>query len=205
MILVIGDSFTYGEELTNRTKDAWPFLLSFDVKNLGKSGSSLDRIFRLAIEETSKQNYELVIIAWSFPNRLEVYEDGEPTCINTGNFEHKYKWAPEYFKYSYDEIFSFRKWFTQILALQGYFESINQPYLFCNVAGLKGHYKIAQNEFPYLLNKVNPKFYAGWPQNGMIEWAGDCPRGPNGHPLELGHQRIAQKINEHIRNISRRS
>jgi hypothetical protein len=28
----------------------------------------------------------------------------------------------------------------------------------------------------------------------MLEWMGDCPKGPGGHPLELGHARIADAI-----------
>ena len=44
-------------------------------------------------------------------------------------------------------------------------------------------------------------YWMDWQSEGMIEWMGDCPKGPGGHPLTLGHQRIANKINEHIRNL----
>ena len=45
------------------------------------------------------------------------------------------------------------------------------------------------------------EYWFGHENDGMVEWMGDCPKGPGGHPLELGHQRIAKKINEHIRNL----
>jgi hypothetical protein len=38
--------------------------------------------------------------------------------------------------------------------------------------------------------------FVGWPNDGMVEWAHDSPRGPGGHPLEQGHKLIAEKIYE---------
>ena len=38
--------------------------------------------------------------------------------------------------------------------------------------------------------------FAGWPNDGMVEWAYNTPHGQGGHPLELGHQRIAEKLYE---------
>lgn len=201
MILTIGDSFTYGAELENRLERAWPYLLDDkSVTNLGKGGGSNDRIFRLAIEETCKQKYDIVIIGWSFPNRLEVFHEGEPWCVNIHN-RYRLDWVEHYFKYSYDENFGFRQWFSHVLALQEYFKSIGQRYIFCNVAGMLWRYKEYKKDLDFLLDKIDPTYYPGWPNEGMVEWQGDCPRGPGGHPLELGHQRIADRINEHIRNL----
>ena len=39
-------------------------------------------------------------------------------------------------------------------------------------------------------------------KSGMIEWAEGCKKGPNGHFLEKGHQIVADRIYEHIRNLS---
>ena len=200
MILTIGDSFTYGEELADRITCAWPYLLPQPVLNLGKPASSSDRIFRLAIEETLKEKYDIVIVAWSFPNRLEVCENKNPVCINFNNRK-KLPWVDDYYKYSYDEDFSFQKWFTQVISLQNHFKQINQQYIFCNVAGLQGYYIKYKDKLDFLLKNIDTTYYPGWPLNGMLEWQGDCPKGPGGHPLEVGHQRISEKINEHIRNL----
>jgi hypothetical protein len=35
----------------------------------------------------------------------------------------------------------------------------------------------------------------------MMEWTYKTPQGPAGHFLEEGHQKVAEKINEYIRNI----
>ena len=204
MILTVGDSFTYGEELANRTTDAWPYVLSRmqkqEVTNLGKGGASNQYIIRTVIEETAKQQFDLVIVGWSDVSRIETYTYGKPVCI--GHYgKRNIPWVSDYYKHSYDTKFSFQTWFTQILGLQQYLISINQPYLFVNVAGLQGHYHDYKSDFVYLWNKYQVDNYPGWPSDGMLEWQGDCPKGPGGHPLELGHERIAEKINEYIRNL----
>ena len=205
MILTVGDSFTYGEELSDRLNQAWPYLISkmthTAVTNLGVGGASDDYIFRTVVEQTSRTKYDIVIVAWAADtSRLEVFHDGKPLCINHKG-RRNIPWVSDYYKYSYNEKFGFRKWFVQSLALQQYLKSIDQPYLFLNVTGLQGHYYQYKEEFNYIFDKYDIDNYLGWPVEGMLEWQGDCPRGPGGHPLELGHQRIAGVINEHIRNL----
>lgn len=208
MILTLGDSFTYGEELADRLDTAWPYLIAkkqnLPVLNLGHGGGSNDMIVRTAVEQTAQQKFELVIVGWADTSRLEVWDYGTntPVCINHHG-RRQIPWVPDYYKYNYNKTFGFRKWFTQILLLQEYFKSISQPYLFVNVAGLQGHYEEYQKEFGYIWDKYDQSNYLGWPIDGMLEWQGDCPRGPGGHPLELGHQRIAEKINDYIGHISR--
>lgn len=206
MILTAGDSFTYGEELQNRTESAWPYLLSkklnVPVTNLGYGGGSNDMIFRTVIEQTAQKTFDIVIVAWSDTSRLEVWnqDQGAPVCINSWGRRH-IPWVSDYYKHSYDKKFGFRKWFVQALALQQYLKSINQQYIFVNVAGLQGHYTEYQNDFKYIWDHFDTRHYLGWPLDGILEWQGDCPKGPGGHPLELGHQRIAEKIYEHIRHL----
>jgi len=50
---------------------------------------------------------------------------------------------------------------------------------------------------------VNIKFidkdrFIGWPTEGIVEWVYGTPHGPGGHPLEQGHQIIANKILESL-------
>ena len=85
MILTVGDSFTYGEELTNRTLDAWPYvlsrLLSNEVLNLGKGAGSNQYIVRTVIEETAKQKFDLVIIGWSDTSTVSYTHLTLPTIL----------------------------------------------------------------------------------------------------------------------------
>jgi hypothetical protein len=56
-------------------------------------------------------------------------------------------------------------------------------------------------DFSPLSSMINEETFLGWPNEQFVEWTYGCPQGPNGHFLEEGHQRVAEKINEHIRNL----
>lgn len=210
-LLTVGDSFTYGEELANRETQAWPYLLAnamdATVLNMGQGGASNDYIFRTAIEETVQTSYDLVIVQWSEPSRMEVWHGDRPISVTAHSNWNKIgqlSWMQDYYKYSYNDLFRYRTWYAHVIALQEYFKNKKQKYLFCNLAGLRPHglYAEYKNEMSSLWNNIDYRFFAGWPHEGFVEWQGDCKRGPDGHPLELGHERISNKIYEHIRNIS---
>ena len=82
MILVNGDSFTYGDGLSNPTIESWPALVFGDeCNNIAKSGSSNPSIFRRTLEElyTNPGKYSQVVIGWSALDRFELSSnDGRP-------------------------------------------------------------------------------------------------------------------------------
>jgi lysophospholipase L1-like esterase len=212
MILTIGCSFTEGVELNNPAVDAWPAIVgrcfNKSVKNAGIGGGSCDYIFRTAIEETIAQSYDLVIIEWTEPSRMEVWwcDKNQPVNVTANSRFSQigaFAWMKDFYKYSYSDFHGYRKQALQYVALQEYFKSIGQKYIFTNLAGLRphGNWKEYQESIGPIWNRVDKEFFVGWPHEGFLEWQGDCPKGPEGHPLELGHQRIANKINEHIRNL----
>lgn len=210
MILTIGCSFTQGCELPKPHHDAWPFVLgrklNVDVRNLGSGGSGNDYMFRTAIEETAKSKYDIVIVQWSEPSRTEVWniEQNKPISITaTSQWNRRYSWVKEYYKFNYNDLFRHRMWFSSILALQEYFKSINQRYIFVNLAGFNpnGYWVDYAEPLEHLWNKFDTERFLGWPHEGLLEIQGDCPLASGGHPLELGHQRIAEKIYDYIRNI----
>lgn len=210
-ILAVGCSFTQGAELPNPEKSAWPNLIgqlnNQSVKNLGLSGASNDRIFRLVVEETAREKFDLVIVQWSEPSRMEIWNDRNRKLfdVNIGKLHSKLpglEWLETYYQHHYDDFHAHKKWIMQILSLQGYLKSINQPYIMVSLNGLDQLlYAGKWNSMQHLCECVDTEYYLGWPFEGIYMWQGDCPRGPGGHPLELGHQRIAEKINEHIRNL----
>jgi len=200
MILTIGDSFTYGEELPDRTSQAWPYLLAkkldTTVTNLGKCGGSADRCFRVIINNLSRNKYKLVIVAWPFPHRIEAWDNisNSPVCTNQNSVNSNLPWVDDWYKFSYNKDHAFERWSCQILALQSFLKQIKQDYLFLNVAGLQGDYDLYEKKLGHIWSNIDKTKYLGWPELGMIEFQGDCPIGPGGHPLELGHQRIAETI-----------
>ena len=52
-----------------------------------------------------------------------------------------------------------------------------------------------------VVDQIDPTYYIGWPTTTMMEWTHGCSKGPGGHFLEQGHERVADKIYEHIRNL----
>ena len=51
-------------------------------------------------------------------------------------------------------------------------------------------------------NQIDQTYYIGWPNETMMEWTYNTPQGPGGHFLEQGHEQVADKIYEYIRNLS---
>jgi hypothetical protein len=213
MIYTIGDSFTYGDELPDRN-NAWPFLLGKEfnvpVTNLGRGGSGNTRIVKRVIDAAYKDDAELIIIAWTGPGRIELFTHSpinvwpgaqprishplDQDAVRLLTLSHTKGW----------DIWSYRKWIRDIILCQNLLENQNKKYLMM----VTWHDWEPNETTQDLWDKVNLKYFLGHPSTSntpyyetFCSWHGDCPRGPGGHPLELGHQRIADKINEHIRNF----
>ena len=180
MILVNGDSFTAGEE----SSIAWPSLIQGTV-NIATPGASNDHIMMSTIDylETSN-NVCAVIIAWTTPNRI---------CISgkhlTPTSQRRYGEVVEHVFKDWDEEWAWRKFQHSVNMLHGYLAHKEIPHVFFST-------------FDIPAGSMDGRWYwMEWQSEGIVEWMGDCPKGPNGHPLELGHQRIAEKVNEYIRHL----
>ncbi len=180
MILVNGDSFTAGEE----SPVAWPDLVP-DTVNIAVPGAGNDHIVTSTIVHIeTHDDIDRAIIAWTTPHRITISgKNLTPTS------QKRYgKLVDEVFR-DWDEDWAWRKFRAEVAALHGYLEHKSIPHVFVSTFGIPA-------------NTIHDCMYwLGWGTEGMVEWMGDCPKGAGGHPLELGHQRIAEKINEHIRNI----
>lgn len=203
MILTLGDSFTWGDELADRTAEAWPYLLgqrfNHEVTNLGEPGASNDQIVRLAVEETVKQRYDLVVVAWADQNRLEAWSEVDQQIKSINAHSTFMPWIQDYYKHSYNDEYNLEKKSLQMLLLQQHFKQIAQPYFFANVSGRHLAYRQNYNKFGYIWDTYDTSCIVGWYDGGLVEWAGDAPRGPNGHPLSLGHERIADEFTKYIK------
>ena len=181
-ILVNGDSFTAGEE----SPIAWPQLIPNTV-NIATPGASNDYILHSTVKyiEESLEKPTHAIIAWTTPNRIEI--SGKHL---TPTSNRKYgKIVDEVFK-DWDIFWARERFYTTVKLMHSYLEHHNITHLFVSAFEIQ----------PWVMEPP-PAPWLGWPRSGFVEWMWDCPKGPGGHPLELGHQRIADKINEHIRNL----
>ena len=216
-ILTLGDSFTFGAELsdlpnpvagffgddyydksTNQvikmapSNQAWPALLATQLKqtvdNHSVIGGSNSRIFRRAISDSSQKNYSLVICAWTELSRIDIaYQNKE--CPAAAN-NPKWPWIKNYFADHYSEFQEQQRFLAQMLALQSYFKLRQLPYLFIKALPIK-----FSTDLNHMYNQLDLDRCVSWNSSMTMLTAG-LPRGAHGHFLEAGHEVVADVIFE---------
>lgn len=204
-LLTIGDSFTYGLELTDPGNKSWSALLAKKLNaefiNLSSGGASNQTMFRCCIEEilNSSEPFDLVVVGWTDPARFEISKSGVPFSVNYSPTMLKlFPWLEQFYKYNQSDELSYRQTLTMMIALQEFLKSKNQQYVFVSTFGLQDLNQQYKQKHRHLIAQIDKDNYLGWPSAGMVEWMGDCKKGAGGHPLDDGHQRIFEKIYEHV-------
>jgi lysophospholipase L1-like esterase len=204
-LLTVGDSFTYGEELADRSL-AWPHVLAdklkYTVINHGEPAVSNDHILRKVLEEID--NHDMIIIAWTHFARIEIADscgiyDIWPGCSSSMfNDEMNYrKELIEYYTRHHDDEYLYNRYLDKILLMQHYLKSNNKKYIMLDAFGNNEVRSLSNT----IENKIDIRYYLGWSDETMMEWTYGCPKGPGGHFLEQGHEIVADKIYEHIRHL----
>ena len=206
-LLTVGDSFTYGEELENRSL-AWPYLIAnksgWIVTNLAKPGKSKDFILRQVVENI--HDYDIVIIAWSHFARFEysdewgVYDIWPGSLGNLFDGEVAYrKDIIDYVTKHHDDQYLYTQYLLDIILLQNYLKVNDKKYIMLDAFGnTKPNVRNLNTE---LAKQIDPTYYLGWPNQSMMEWTYGAPQGTGGHFLEEGHKIVAEKIYEYIRHL----
>lgn len=223
MIYCLGDSFTSGGELPDLTVDfnapskfAWPAALdkllpNDTVVNLAKGATGNQRSIKLAMYMAFKRSNDKLIIAWSDPKRSEfltdagIYYDwpGKNPALLTGEKMLLHKLVTIADSSMYEE-WSYRRWLRDVIMLQSVLKQYNQDYImiqshssqFCN-----RRWVVESNKHKDLADQIDTSRFMGWPLDGLVEYIGNTERMPNGHPSIEGHQLIAEKVYEYIRDI----
>ncbi len=213
MIYAIGDSFTYGDELPSQDA-AWPTLLSKKISkaviNKGRPASGNARMVKRAIDAVIEKS-ELIIVGWSDCNRQEFADDigiydiwagrnsrafqlQDPTHrINLIKYMTAYD-TPEYYYVS---------WLRQIILVQSLCNLHNIPCVMFIACGAHTSHQQYYSKHKKLVDAIDHNMFVDDMFTSVGEWTYGMPHGPNGHPLEAGHEIIAEKIYEHIRNKCR--
>jgi len=206
-LLTVGDSFTYGDELLNRDS-AWPNLLSkmigFKLTNLAKPGSGNTNMVRQCVEQVA--NYDIVIISWSHYARMEfadawgVYDiwPGFQNIRFTDNIRYRNELA-NYVNRYHSDSYLYHQYLINIILLQNYLKINQKKYIMLDSFG--NHQTTDRKINSDQIDQIDTTYFLGWPNESMMEWTYGCSKGPGGHFLEEGHQRVADKINEYIRNL----
>jgi hypothetical protein len=209
MIHAIGDSFTFGEELA--TQDlAWPSILSKrlnkEIINQGCPGTGNTRIVKRIIDAVSNKS-DLVVAGWTECNRLEFADEIGIFDVWAGKNFSGTKWTGQgkdwthrvnLIKYmtAYDTPeYHYVNWLRQIILTQSLCKLHQIPCVMWISFGANSLHKKYNAEHTKLVEQIDRSMFV---QNSLLinsmEWVNDAPLGPNGHPLELGHRRIADKI-----------
>jgi hypothetical protein len=211
-LLTVGDSFTYGDELLD-VHQAWPYCLAnkldYEVHNMGQSGCSNTSILRRALEELAVNHYDLVVIGWTSPGRIEwkddigIAYDIWPGYPHTTKFFKDHPWRVELLNYisqHHNSAYLYQQYLIQVISLQSYCKANNICYRMIDVKHNNYYRKVGTEMHDKLSAKIDSDCFVGWDKFGMVELTEGCPIGPGGHPLAKGHERIADEIAKYIRN-----
>lgn len=217
-LLTVGDSFTYGAELSGTLNGpiqphdkAWPSLLAkklgYMLTNLARPGSGNTRMIRHAVTEID--NYDMIIIAWSHFARIELADENGfydlwPGCDGTLH-KHHAPWrvyVTNYITAHHNDDYLYRQYLLNIVLIQNYLKSNNKRYLMLDSFGNhQANYRNINTNIN-IINQIDTTYYIGWPMESMMEWTFGTPQGPNNHFLEQGHEIVAEKIYQQMENLS---
>lgn len=204
-VLTVGDSFTYGEELSD-LNNAWPFLLGnrlgYEVTNLAKPGSGNTRMVRTVVEQAA--DYDLIIVAWSHYARIEFADEygiydtwpGHRGRMFVGDLSFRTE-LMDYINHYHSDDYLYKQYLLNIILLQSYTQRINKKLIVLDSFGNA----IKRTLYNLLTSQIDTQYFVGWPNESMMNWTYPTPHGPGGHFLEEGHAKVADKIYEHIRSL----
>lgn len=204
LLYTLGDSFTYGEELPDPATQSWPALLAkklgYDLHNRGKPGCGNNYIIKTAIKEVPVLKPDLVIVAWTSCGRMEFADKYDVYDIWPGSDRKHERSLPhrkeleKYITLYNNESYQYRNWLRSVILLQDFFKLRNINYRFVNTFDNQrlAHWQLKKSKV--YADLIDTERFLGWPYTGIVEWQGNCPLGPKGHPMELGHCRIADSI-----------
>lgn len=198
-LVTFGDSYTYGEELEDPSNTAWPVLLSkqfnLPLVNLGEPGFSNDGILEKILDQQLIKT-DLVVVCFSSHVRM-YFEDqtGGFTTVNPNNTIRREIVKQLMSVVSFEWLY--KRWLTQVIYLQEYLKSQNISYLFLIANHGKAKTSYVQ-QFDYLINLIDRKYFIGWPDITFESLTWHLPRAKFGHPLEFSHKVFADYIVENI-------
>ena len=206
-ILASGCSFTYGDELEDRSM-AWPSLVSAtlcaNLHNIALPGESSDYVLRSVIDRLSKdRNVNLVLIGYPMPGRLEFADNQGIYSSWPGNQDHSmYKFFPfrkqlqSYLDDHHNEKYLLSKWYINLISIQSFLKSINKPAVFVLVWKENFYYNKYKDDIDIIqLHKlVDWSLFTDNGAKSMAEYTTGCKLGPRKHFLEDGHKIVAKKI-----------
>lgn len=201
-ILFNGCSYTWGDELEDRTKRFSDLIGGVNISGCGRSN---DGIARTTVDWFKHNEYfastlDLVVIQWTIMSRMEFYHE-EQRYVNILNREKNKKVYDKHWKYWYDNCyndqFGVDNLYKNVFLIKNYLESLNIKYFFLFHDCWFEHLFMDSSWKTFLPRHV----IRGHAQhtNTILPHKSICPECymPKDHPSEKGHQLIADYIKHH--------
>ena len=134
-LFFVGCSFTYGDDLEDPGRNAWPTLVAGSNRfvNAAQSGGTNDRTVYQVIKNIDQ--FDKFYIAWTFIERFTRYRAENNFEVNFNpSLVHKLydrntefiEYANLHYKFWYNNLYSFKLWLQQIVLLQSYLDKKKQ-------------------------------------------------------------------------------
>ena len=204
MILFDGCSYTYGDELENPEKDAYPHLVARmglmegakprTYKNIGACGKSNDGILRTTLDFCEKYPVSIAVIQFTKFSRREVMRDWSIDKYLNLHPQNEDEVSRDYYKNVHtlnDDVANYHK---NKFLLENYFNKKNIRYFFLNLQKMGMIRGYTPSSWFHMASKE--------PVVNMKEILGGHVRHPEyyitGHPNKRGHELIAKCVYENI-------
>ena len=208
-LLTLGDSFTYGQELSN-LDHAWPARLATQLKadltNLAHQGNSNPGICRQLLDyctHPTRQTPDLVIIGWTLSRRQEFSDEFGIFNLWPGyaafcNVRKERLPLLNYIDRNHNEEFLEKTtWYHIVILVTSFLKMRKIPYVMLHCCSIN------LPEYYYSTSLVDRSLFIAANENtGMVEWAqaAGCKFGPEHHFLEDGHRLVADKVYDFIQS-----
>jgi lysophospholipase L1-like esterase len=206
-ILAVGDSFTYGEELEDRT-NAWPCLVAAElnatVDNRGIPSGGNTQVVRNIVEHATPD--DVVLIGWTSPGRMEFADEEGVYDIwpgYTGKWvRHGRKELVDYINKHYNDEHIYKQYLVNVILAQSFLKLNNIRYIMMPVVSNEYYKNKFKHKFTELRKQVDATYFVDEILGtGMAEWTYGLPQGPNGHFLDDGHRVVANKVLDKIKEL----
>ena len=142
-LFFIGCSFTYGDDLIDPIRSAWPSLVAGSTRfvNAAQKGGTNERTVYQVIKNIDQ--FDKFYIAWTFIERFTRYRAENNFEVNFNpNLKHELygqnnefiEYAKLHYKFWYNDLYSFKLWLQQIVLLQSYLDRKNKKYIMINTS-----------------------------------------------------------------------
>lgn len=208
-IVTSGCSFTFGEELSDPTQEAWPAVvaknLNVPFENLGWPAAGNEHIVNKVIEYCSTHDVtgNFFVIMFSHFSRQTFCRSENHNFLRHISVS----WPAEYdkdlkellFKKYYNQEYLFKKTLIQIILLQNFFKANNYPYIMCTSMRFANPERIHGDLQP-LVDMIDKIKYKGFNESSFDSLTNPDHRAPKGHPDERAHKQMAEIITQWIKD-----